>query len=196
MAATTSLSEPVEAARFDAVTRAVHWANAALFLFLVFTGLALSFGPLSTLIGRRTLLRDLHVWSGLALPVPVLVGIAGRWGRTLRDDFARLNRWSREDRRWFRRLGRRGPTPFRFGKFHPGQKLNAAFVGGSIPVMLLTGSIMRWYEPFPLSWRTGATFVHDWLATALLVVIAGHIVKAITTKGALRPMLTSARRPQ
>jgi len=188
MAATTSLSRP----RFDNVTRAVHWANAALFLFLVFTGLVLSFGPLSTAVGRRTLVKDLHVWSGLALPVPLLLGVVGRWGAVLRADLGRLNRWSVSDRRWLRRvfrLRRRRHQPS--GKFHPGQKLNAAFVGGSIPVMLLTGSIMRWYEPFPLSWRTGATFVHDWLATALLFVIAGHIVKALVTPGALAPMLRS-----
>lgn len=190
MAATTSPSKP----RFDGVTRAVHWANAGLFLFLVLTGLVLSFGPLSVAVGRRETVKNLHVWSGLLLPVPVLAGVAGRWGGPLRADLGRLNRWLAEDRRWFRRLspmnwGTRR-RPYEFGKFHPGQKLNAAFVGGSIPVMLLTGSIMKWYEPFPLSWRTGATFVHDWTATALLVVIVGHIVKALSTPGALGPMLT------
>lgn len=206
MAATTSPSDPGQASaevdgeaaaepRFHLVTRAVHWANAALFLFLVFTGLVLSFGPLSTLVGRRALVRDLHVWSGLALPLPLVLGAAGRWGAALRGDLGRLNRWSREDRRWFRTFGRRVRGGFRFGKFHPGQKLNAAFVAGSIPVMLLSGSIMRWYEPFPLSWRTGATFVHDWLATALLVAIAGHIVKALITPGALAPMLTDRPSP-
>ena len=194
-----SVPAGVEAAgtgpRFDGVTRAVHWANAALFLFLVGTGLVLSFGPLSAAVGRRALMKDLHVWAGLALPLPILAGIAGRWGGQFKRDVAHLNRWLAEDRRWFRRRflgagwGSRRPA-YEFGKFHPGQKLNAAFVAGSIPVMLLTGGIMRWYEPFPLEWRTGATFVHDWTATALLIVIAGHIVKALTTPGALAPMLT------
>lgn len=203
MAATTSPSpEPtpapapeLAAARFDGVTRAVHWANAAVFLFLLLTGLVLSFGPLSAAVGRRETVKDLHVWSGLVLPVPVVLGIAGRWGRQLRADMGRLNRWIGEDRRWLRRLsplnwGRHSRVPYEFGKFHPGQKLNAAFVGGAIPVMLLTGSIMKWYEPFPLGWRTGATFVHDWTSTALLVVITGHIVKALSTPGALRPMIS------
>ena len=75
------------------------------------------------------------------------------------------------------------------GKFNAGQKLNAIFVAGCIPLMLVTGSIMRWFDPFPLAWRTGATFVHDWLALALLVVVSAHILKALAEPVALRAML-------
>lgn len=52
--------------------------------------------------------------------------------------------------------------------------------------MLMTGSVMRWFEPFPLDWRTGATFVHDWLALVLAVVVAGHVVLALADPAALR----------
>ena len=189
MDATTAPPErrPGVVRRFDGVTRAVHWANAALFLFLLGTGLVLSFGPLSTLVGRRETVKHLHVWTGLALPLPVVAGAVGRWGRALRADLGRLNRWLSDDRRWLRSLGH--DRSVRLGKFHPGQKLNAAFVAGSIPVMLLTGVVMRWYDPFPLSWRTGATFVHDWVATALFFTMAGHIVKALSEGDALRGMV-------
>ena len=88
-----------------------------------------------------------------------------------------LPRWSTDDRRWLLSLGRRGKA--RLGKFNAGQKINAIFVAGCIPLMLVTGGIMRWFDPFPLAWRTGATFVHDWLAITLLVVAVGHIVKAL-----------------
>ena len=54
--------------------------------------------------------------------------------------------------------------------------------------MLATGGIMRWFDPFPLAWRTGATFVHDWIALALLVVVIGHIAKALAEPIALRAM--------
>ena len=74
------------------------------------------------------------------------------------------------------------------GKFNAGQKLNAVFVAGCIPLMLATGSIMRWFSPFPLAWRTGATFVHDWVALALVVVITGHILKALADPVSLRAM--------
>lgn len=74
------------------------------------------------------------------------------------------------------------------GKFHPGQKLNAAFTMGAIVVMLGTGSIMHWFSLFPVDWRTGATFVHDWLAITLAVVIAGHLRMAFSDSDALRGM--------
>ena len=46
--------------------------------------------------------------------------------------------------------------------------------------MLGTGLLMRYPDQLDLrdSWRTGATFVHDWTFVVLCVVIAGHVVFA------------------
>jgi len=173
--------------RFDRVERAVHWLNACLFAVLLATAAALYIPSVSSLVGRRELVKAVHVYSGLALPGPLLLSVLGPWGRRLRKDLGRINRWSSEDMRWLRSLGRDGFA--RLGKFNPGQKLNAAFTGGAVLVMLATGSIMRWYGPFPLRWRTGATFVHDWVAAFLAVAIAGHIVVALRDRGALRAMV-------
>lgn len=174
--------------RFDGLERALHWVNATLFLVLMATAATLYLGPLATIVGRRELMRTIHVWCGVALPVPFLVAlVAGRRGQ-LRDDFRRLNRWIADDRRWLRTLGR--DPSISLGKFHPGQKINAAFTAGAIPVMLMTGSIMRWYHPFALSWRTGATFVHDWVAIGIYLFVTGHIVKALSDRHAMRGMLT------
>lgn len=181
-----------EVVRFDRVERWLHWTNAALFLILLATGMTLYVGSLSTLVGRRVLVKDVHVISGLALPVPLALAYAGSWRAGLRRDVRRLARWSSDDRRWLLSLGRRGRA--RLGKFNAGQKLNAIFVAGCIPLMLATGAIMRWFEPFPLAWRTGATFVHDWLALALLAVVVGHIGKALMEPAALRSM-RSGRMP-
>ncbi len=172
--------------RFDRTQRWLHTANGALFLVLLITGMILYIGPLSALVGRRVLLKDLHVLSGLLLPVPFAAAYAGSWRASVRRDVRRLARWSSDDRRWLLSLGRQGKA--RLGKFNAGQKLNAIFVAGCIPVMLATGIIMRWFEPFPLAWRTGATFVHDWLALALLAAIVGHIGKALAEPVALRAM--------
>ncbi len=172
--------------RFDRTERFVHWCNAALFGTLLFTGASLYAGPLSTSIGHRHLVRTVHVYAGLLLPLPLLLGLVSRAGSQLRRDLARLNRWSADDRRWWRR---RRPGDLALGKFNPGQKLNAAFVGAAIVVMLMTGSIMRWFEPFPDSWRTGATFVHDWTFIALCFVIAGHIAFALRDPDSLRSMV-------
>ncbi len=181
--------------RFDWVERAVHWINAGLFLILVVTGAALYLEPVGALIGRRALVEDIHVYTGLALPIPVLLALSGSWGRALRADLRRFNRWTKDDRDWLLALPqprterRRRFREVRVGKFNAGQKLNAAFISGAALVMLGTGLIMRWYHPWPLNWRTGATFVHDWLALAVGLVVLGHIGMALRDRDALRAMV-------
>jgi formate dehydrogenase subunit gamma len=188
-------------ARFDRVERIVHWVTAVLMLTLLVTGFSLYTGPLSKWIGRRHLMRTLHVYSGLLLPIPVLLAISLHAGRELRADLGRLNRWTRDDRAWW---SRRRRSAVRLGKFNPGQKLNATFIGAAIVVMLMTGSIMHWFEPFSDSWRQGATFVHDWFAIGLFFAIAGHILLAIRdpdalngmVRGWVKPSWAHARRPR
>jgi formate dehydrogenase subunit gamma len=177
---------PTTFLRFDRVERTLHWVNATLFATLMLTGAALYAGPISTLVGHRDVVRGVHVYSGLFLPVPVLVAIAGRHGARLRGDLTRLNRWSRDDARWFRRKRRH---QVELGKFNPGQKLNTAFIAGAGVVMLGTGSIMHWFDAFPLDWRTGATFAHDWFALGIWVAVLGHIFFALRDQDSLEAML-------
>src|SRR5689334_4071398 len=172
--------------RFDCVERTVHWVNATLFGVLMLTGAALYAGPISTLVGNREIVRNVHVYSGLALPLPLLFAVVSRRGARLRADLGRLNRWSRDDARWFRRRRR---SDVRLGKFNPGQKLNAAFIAAAAVVMLGTGSIMHWFNAFPLDWRTGATFVHDWFALGIWVSVLGHIFFALRDSESLESML-------
>ncbi len=173
--------------RFDRAERWLHWVNAGLVLLLLGTGLVLYVGTLSALVGRRALVKDIHVVSGLALPVPFLAIYAGRWRAGFRRDARRLGRFLRDDWRWLRSRG--GAPGLHLGKFNAGQKLNAIFVAGVLPVMLMTGSIMYWNKPFSNSWRTGATFVHDWGFVTLLIVVVGHIAKALVEPVLLRSMV-------
>jgi formate dehydrogenase subunit gamma len=192
-AATTATAPEPPLSRFDGIERAVHWINAALFATLMFTGAALYAGPLSVLVGNRATVRTIHVWSGLLLPVPLLLGVlAHRRGARLRDDLRRLNRWEPGETRWFRRRTRGGVE---LGKFNPGQKLNAACIAGAGIVMLATGSIMHWFDAFPLDWRTGATFVHDWFAFGIWALVLGHIWFAVRDGDALEAMLVNGRVP-
>jgi formate dehydrogenase subunit gamma len=172
--------------RFDGAEQALHWVNAGLFGVLMATAAVLYIGPLSALVGRRELVRYLHVVTGLALPFPLLAARLGPWKRAFVADVRALARFDDDDRRWLRSLGR--SKDVRMGKFHPGQKLNAAFTLGAVVVMLATGSIMHWFRLFPVEWRTGATFVHDWLAITLAVVVAGHIKMALSDDDARRGM--------
>jgi formate dehydrogenase subunit gamma len=173
--------------RFDSVQRAAHWANALLFGILMLTALPLYFPSLSEVVGRRALVANIHVWSGVVLPVPVVVSILGPWGAQMRRDLRRINVWTRDEVKWLRLLGRNAPRVV--DKFNPGQKLNAIFIGACIVIMLATGFILKWFRFFPVSWRTGATFVHDVLAFAIFAVVIGHILFAVTHRESLRSMI-------
>jgi formate dehydrogenase gamma subunit len=170
--------------RFDRVERIAHWMNALLFAILMATALPLYFVQVEALVGRRELIAEIHTWSGIALPVPLMISLAGPWGRRFRRDVRRFNMWLSEESRWLRGFGReRLPE---LDKFNPGQKLNALFTAGAIVVMLGTGIILKWFGLFSLDWRTGATFVHDVLAGFIFIIVFGHIAFALAHRGALR----------
>src|SRR5579872_4933709 len=173
--------------RFDKLERLTHWSTAALFTILILTGVALYFPSVGSLFGRRHLVAQIHLWIGVALPVPILLALVGPWGGRFRQDVRRINLWTHREIHWLRTLGRTGGPIV--DKFNPGQKLNAIFVAGTIVVMFATGFVLEWFGFFPLDWRTGATFVHDVFALAVSVVIVGHVLFAITHRDALRSML-------
>ena len=174
--------------RFDRTERWLHWSTATLVGVLVTTGLILYWGELSSIVGRRTFFKDVHVIAGLCLPVPFLLALPGRRGRGLRRDLGALNRFSPDDLRWLR--SRASDPTVRLGKFNPGQKLNAAFVAAALVTLLATGLVLRFFSPFPLAWRTGATFIHDWTALALALAITGHVWLAMADPHALRGMVS------
>jgi formate dehydrogenase subunit gamma len=188
MAITHSTPQPALAIlRFDRVQRAAHWANAALFGVLMATALPLYFGSLFGIVLQRHVIEMIHLWSGLALPVPIVVSLLGPWGHQMRRDVRRVNYWTRQEIRWMMTTGK---TPLKADKFNPGQKLNAIFIGASIVVLLVTGAMLQWFRFFPVTWRTGATFVHDVFAWAVFVVVFGHIVMAVTHRDSLKSMFT------
>lgn len=178
--------------RFDRPERILHWVSAVAVLVAVATGAVLYVEPLAVAIGRRELVKNIHVVSGFAGVVPFLVAMAGPWRAGLQRDVERFSMWHDDDVRFLRRRTRPGSET---GKFNGGQKLNAVLLSSALVVMVMTGSIMKWFGPFPLEWRSGATFVHDWVSFGLWFLIPAHIIKAIITPGAVRGMWTGwARR--
>ena len=133
----------------------------------------------------------MHVYCGLLLPVPLLA----RGARAPRHAPAHRPRPPQPLGRATTPVGSAVATATRcaLGKFNPGQKLNAAFIAGAGVVMLGTGSIMNWFDLFPLDWRTGATFVHDWFALGIWVAVIGHIVFALRDGDALDSMIGGDR---
>ena len=160
--------------RFSRAERRFHWVNATLFGIVMLTGSVLYIGQLSAIVGEREIVRTLHVYCGLAIPVVFLIALLPRWGRALRADIRRLDRWTNPH------------------KFNRGQRINAAVLMGATAVMVGTGVIMRWFKPFPLDWRTGATFAHDWFAFVIWVFVLGHIWFGLNDPQALRAITKGA----
>ncbi|MGW5639960.1 cytochrome b/b6 domain-containing protein [Streptomyces sp. NPDC003832] len=185
---------PARVPRFGRATRWVHRTTALLMGVCVATAACLYLPQLAELVGRRALVVRLHEWSGLALPVPLLAGLASR---ALRADLGRLNRFGPHDRRWLGAVLRRDRTPGSrpAAKFNAGQKIYAAWIAGATLVMLGTGLMMWFTHLTPLVWRTGATFVHDWLALTIGIVLAGHIGMALADPEARRGMRTGTVSP-
>jgi formate dehydrogenase subunit gamma len=180
------MSRPAELARFAPASRWVHRATAVLVGTCLLTAAVLYLEPLAVLVGRRGLVVRVHVLAGLALPLPVLLG----WLSTAyRDDLRELNRFGPVDTEWLRRRDRRSAR-LPVGKFNAGQKLNAALSAGGGLVLLGTGVVMEYGRSWPLSLRTGATFVHDWTAAAVLLLVLGHLWLASRDFDARRGMRT------
>ncbi|MBK9740341.1 MAG: cytochrome b/b6 domain-containing protein [Actinobacteria bacterium] len=174
--------------RFSPGERWAHRSIGILTGILLVTAALLYVPMLGGLVGNRQVVRVIHEIAGFALPIPILFAL---FSRAFRDDAGRLNRFRPSDWEWLRSRDRRSGR-IRVGKFNAGQKLNAAFTLGAIIVMFVTGAMMFFSSRFPDAIRTGATFVHDWLAIAVLIVVVGHIYMAYNDATARLGMRTGA----
>ena len=174
--------------RFSRAERMIHRTTAILMTMCILTAAVLYNGPIAVLVGHRRLVELIHVYCGFALPVPMLLGILSF---AYRADLRRLGRFTSADRRWLRKRARLDGT-VTVGKFNAGQKLNASLACGSILVLLGTGVLMYFVGLAPLPWRSGATFVHDWFALVLGLLVVGHVYFALKDPEARRGMRTGS----
>jgi formate dehydrogenase subunit gamma len=179
---------PARLIRFSSGERWLHRIVGLLMAVLIATAALLFIPDLGGLIGNRKVVRTVHEISGFALAIPLLLALASR---AFRDDAGRLNRFRPSDWQWLRSRDRRSGRIL-VGKFNAGQKLNAAFTLGAIILMYATGSMMFFSSYFPDSLRTGATFVHDWLSFALIIVVVGHMYMAFNDATARAGMRTGS----
>src|SRR5450755_615744 len=187
MSVTHAPTQTTRLLRFDRVQRSAHWTTALLFFTLIFTAIPLYFGSLFGIVMPRHVIEMIHLWSGLAVPLPIILSVLGPWGQAMRADVRRFNLWTRQEIQWIRTMGK---SKLDADKFNPGQKLNAIFVVASILVMLVTGAMLQWFRFFSVSWRSGATLVHDVFAFAVFFVVVGHVIVALSHRDVLRSIFS------
>jgi formate dehydrogenase subunit gamma len=183
-----SSDAPVSLPRFTRAERWVHRTLGVLMGVLLVTGAIMFFPDLSSIVGNRQIVSTVHEIAGWLAPVPLILAL---FSRAFRKDAGLLNRFMPGDWEWLRSRDRRSGR-VRVGKFNAGQKLNASLTLGAVVVLFGTGMVMFWSSLFSDSIRTGATFVHDWVALALGILVLGHIWMALNDATARAGMRTGS----
>jgi formate dehydrogenase subunit gamma len=169
--------------RFSRTERALHWVHASAFLVLLGSGLVLYLPSLAAEIGRRPLVKDVHLFTALAWAVALVSVVVLGDRRGLRATARELDVFDADDRGWL--LGRRAPQ----GRFNAGQKLNAALTA-AFAVLLAVSGVLLWLGERDTRFRFDSTIVlHDVVAYVSVALLAGHLYLAVvhpTTRHALR----------
>jgi formate dehydrogenase subunit gamma len=172
--------------RFSRTERGLHWVHASAFFVLLASGLVLYVPRLSELVARRQLVKDVHLYTGLAWAVLIgfLILLGLRHG--LRGTIRELERFDAEDLRWLLHRGGRA------GRFNAGQKLNA-IVTAAFAVLFAISGLLLWYGERDTRFRLANTILlHDGLMYAALLLLAGHLYLSLihpSTRHALRGMI-------
>ena len=185
------VSEVVYIERFTRTERAVHWVHATAFFGLLATGLVLYVPRLSILVGRRPLLKNLHVYTAVAwLTALILVLVLGD-RRRLRRTVGELDEFDRDDVNWLRRK----PAPQ--GRFNAGQKINAVLTAAFALLFAVSG-LLLWLGERDHRFQFASTILlHDWLMYLSLVLLVGHLYLALiypATRHSLRGMTSGSVR--
>jgi formate dehydrogenase subunit gamma len=170
--------------RFSRTERSLHWVNAGFFLALLATGLVLYLPSLEVAVGRRTLVKDVHFWTGVAWPIAlVAVALLGD-RRGLIRTASELDGFAADDLRW---LAGRRPAPQ--GRFNAGQKMNASLTAALTALFVVSG-LLLWFGERDTTLRFASTVIlHDGVAFTAVALLAGHLYLAVihpATRHAMR----------
>lgn len=171
--------------RFTRTERALHWTHALAFFVLLASGLALYLPQLVALVGRRPLVKEIHLYTAIAWLVALAAIIALGDRRGLRATFRELDLFDADDRRWL--VGKRVPQ----GRFNAGQKLNFWLTCAFAMLFALSGFLL-WYGERDTRFRFASTLLlHDGLMYVSLLLLVGHLYLSVinpATRHALRGM--------
>jgi len=159
--------------RFSRTERALHWVHASAFLVLLVSGLCLYLPSLSELVGRRPLLKDIHVYTALIWLVALALILLAGDRRRLLAAAREIDTFDDDDLDWLR--GRATPQ----GRFNAGQKINA-IVTAALAVLFAVTGFFLWYGERDHAFRLqNALLVHDWLMYISFSLLLGHLYLAL-----------------
>jgi formate dehydrogenase subunit gamma len=147
--------------------------HASAFLVLLASGLVLYVPALSELVGRRPLVKDVHLWTAVAWLAALAAILALGDRRGLRRTLADLDGFDGDDRRWLR--AQRSPQ----GRFNAGQKLNF-WLTAAFTILFAVSGVLLWLGERDTRFRLdGTILLHDALTFVSLVVLCGHLYLAV-----------------
>jgi formate dehydrogenase subunit gamma len=160
---------PRRLARFTRTERAVHWVHASAFTILLGSGLCLYLPSLAEIVGRRPLVKAVHIYTAVAWAAALLLIVVAGDRRSLARTAREIDRFDADDRAWLRR--RRAPQ----GRLNAGQKLNAVITAAFAVLFVVTGFFL-WYGERNTRFRLpAALLVHDWLMYVSFILFVGHL---------------------
>ncbi len=159
--------------RFGLTERALHWVHAAAFCVLLGSGLCLYLPSLAETVGRRPLLKTIHLYTALAWLIAVLLIVILGDRKALRATLREVEYLDADDRRWL--LGQHAPQ----GRMNAGQKLNTIATAAFAILFAISGFFL-WYGERDTRFRIpNALLLHDWLMYASLILFLGHLYLAL-----------------
>lgn len=173
--------------RFVAAERLSHWVYALFFIVAVVTGLLMWIpGTRAWLAGARYALSQYHGYAGVAMiVVPLLLFILfdpRRLGRDIRE----IDRWDRQDGKWFglalRGYTLRGRQMPPQGRFNAGQKANVVVVAAMAIGFAVTGGMLMHKQDLQPWLVSRALWTHAFLAVCAIALFAAHLAHVFITK--------------
>jgi formate dehydrogenase subunit gamma len=159
--------------RWTRTERAVHWIHATAFCILLGSGLALYLPSLAEAVGRRPLVKAVHLWTALAWLVALAVVVAVGDRRSLRRTMREVEYLDNDDRAWLR--GRSVPQ----GRLNAGQKLNTV-ASAAFGLLFAVSGFFLWLGERNHAFRlANALLVHDYLMYVSLLLFLGHLWFAV-----------------
>jgi formate dehydrogenase subunit gamma len=155
--------------RWSRTERAVHWVHATAFCVLLGSGLCLYLPSLAEAVGRRPLLKTIHIYTALAWLIALVLVLVFGNRRSVARTLHEVDSFDADDRAWLR--GRHTPQ----GRLNAGQKLNVVATA-AFAILFAVSGFFLWYGERDTRFRlANALLVHDYLMYASLILFIGHL---------------------